>query len=50
MNQNINNISKRIETLDAEIQKLEKRLAEKNWERKKYIQFFDIEISNSNKI
>tara|TARA_B100000959_G_C14755597_1_gene531083 strand:- start:390 stop:542 length:153 start_codon:yes stop_codon:yes gene_type:complete len=49
MNQNINNISKRIEVLDIEIQKLEKRLAEKNWERKKYMQFSDIDIKNSNK-
>ena len=49
MNQNINNISKRIEALDTEIQKLEKRLAEKNWERKKYMQFSDIDIKNSNK-
>jgi len=50
MNQKINNISKRIETLDTEIQKLEKRLAEKIWERKKYVQFSDIDISNSTKI
>jgi len=49
MNQNMNNISKRIEALDTEIQKLEKRLAEKNWERKKYMQFSDIDIKNSNK-
>ena len=49
MNQNMNNISKRIEVLDTEIQKLEKRLAEKNWERKKYMQFSDIDIKNSNK-
>jgi hypothetical protein len=45
----MNNISKRIEALDTEIQKLEKRLAEKNWERKKYMQFSDIDIKNSNK-
>ena len=50
MNQNVNNINKRIEMLDVEIQKLEKRLAEKIWERKKYMQFSDIDISNSTKI
>ena len=42
MNQNVNNINKRIEMLDTEIQKLEKRLAAKIWERKKYEQFSDI--------
>tara|TARA_Y100000590_G_scaffold469479_1_gene657281 strand:- start:2901 stop:3035 length:135 start_codon:yes stop_codon:yes gene_type:complete len=42
MNQNVNNINKRIEMLDIEIQKLEKRLAAKIWERKKYKQFSNI--------
>ena len=42
MNQNVNNINKRIEMLDIEIQKLEKRLAAKIWERKKYTQFSNI--------
>ena len=41
MNQNNNHINKRIEILDNEIQKLEKRLAAMVWERKKYIQFSD---------
>ena len=39
MNNNTNIINKRIETLDTEIQKLEKRLAAMVWERKKYMQF-----------
>jgi hypothetical protein len=39
MNQNNYHINKRIEILDNEIQKLEKRLAAMIWERKKYIQF-----------
>ena len=37
MDQNINNINKHIEMLDTEIQKLEKRLAAKIWERKKMV-------------
>ena len=41
MNQNNNHINKRIEILDNEIQKLEKRLAAMIWERKKYMQFSD---------
>ena len=36
---NNNNINKHIQTLNVEIQKLEKRLAAMVWERKKYIQF-----------
>ena len=39
MNHNTININKRIETLNTEIQKLEKRLAAMTWERKKYMQF-----------
>ena len=39
MNQNNNHINKRIEILDNEIQKLEKRLAAMIWERRKYLQF-----------
>ena len=42
MNQNLNKINKRIEILDTEIQKLEKRLAAKIWERNKYKQFSDL--------
>ena len=41
MNQNNNHINKRIEILDIEIQKLEKRLAAMIWERKKYMEFSD---------
>ena len=35
----VKNITMRIKELDTEIQKLEQRLAAKNWERKKYLQF-----------
>ena len=39
MNQKVENITDRITELDIEILKLEQRLAAKNWERKKYLQF-----------
>ena len=39
MNLIVKNITNRIEELDTEILKLEQRLAAKNWERKKYLQF-----------
>ena len=35
----VKNITLRIKELDTEIYKLEQRLAAKNWERKKYLQF-----------
>ena len=39
MDLKVKNITIRIKELDTEIQKLEQRLAAKNWERKKYLQF-----------
>ena len=39
MDLKVKNITMRIKELDTEIQKLEQRLAAKNWERKKYLQF-----------
>ena len=39
----VKNITMRIKELDTEIQKLELRLAAKNWERKKYLQFSEDE-------
>ena len=39
MDLKVKNITIRIKELDIEIQKLEKCLAAKNWERNKYMQF-----------
>ena len=50
MNLHANNIEKRIESLDAEIQKLEKRLSEMHWERKKYLQFSENPVDKINNI
>ena len=45
MDLKVKNITMRIKELDTEIQKLEQRLAAKNWERKKYLQFSAAEES-----
>tara|TARA_B100000315_G_scaffold148649_1_gene137485 strand:- start:481 stop:645 length:165 start_codon:yes stop_codon:yes gene_type:complete len=45
MDLKVKNITIRIKELDTEIQKLEQRLAAKNWERKKYLQFSDDEVN-----
>ena len=45
MDLKVKNITIRIKELDIEIQKLEQRLAAKNWERKKYLQFSDDEVN-----
>ena len=50
MDLHANKIAKRIESLDDEIQKLEKRLSEMNWERKKYLQFSENSIDKKNNI
>ena len=47
MDLKVKNITIRIKELDTEIQKLEQRLAAKNWERKKYLQFSE---DRSNKV
>ena len=47
MDLKVKNITIRIKELDTEIQKLEQRLAAKNWERKKYLQFSKV---NGNKV
>ena len=45
MDLKVKNITMRIKELDTEIHKLEQRLAAKNWERKKYLQFSEGERS-----
>ena len=46
MAQNKNIIKDKIKILDAEIKQLKYRLNAMEWERKKYLQFYDNDIKN----